>query len=487
MNGLLFNSLEFIFLYVPIVVAVFFVLGKCREKKYAVMWLVSASFFFYGWWDIRYVPLLFCSICFNYTMGKMLEVNWNKNKKLCLCFGIFVNISMLAYFKYMDFLLGAVNSIIGSSCFELMHIVLPLGISFFTFTQTAYLIDVYRGDTRNTSFIVYCEFVTIFPHLIAGPIISHRKMIPQFIDDMTFKADYRNISLGLSLFAMGLFKKAVIADKLAIMAGDVFSNIAGIGMLEAWIGAIAYTFQLYFDFSGYSEMAMGLGLMLNLQLPQNFNSPYKAVSVIDFWRRWHITLGSWVRDYLYIPMGGNRHGYINKLRNLFVSMLIIGLWHGAGWTFIIWGALHGLFLIVNHVWRSLDYHLPVVIKWSMTFLCVVVCWVFFRADSLHDALQLIHKMFDVSGFYLPAGGNWEYWLNWTGVPFAKWQFTWSMTKGSMALLFLLACLLTLKNPCEIYADLLPDKKWLAFTSIAFLVSVYVIGAMGTGEFLYFQF
>lgn len=233
-------------------------MGRYNKKQYATAWLVFASFFFYGYWDMRYVPLLLVSIIFNYLVGKKLE--FEKNKKFWLWLGILVNISMLAYFKYMDFFLESVNIMLGVSYFELMHIVLPLGISFFTFTQTAYLIDVYRGDTKNTSFIVYCEFVTIFPHLIAGPIINHRKMIPQFLADTTFKVDYRNMALGIGLFSMGLFKKTVIADKLAVVASDVFSNVSSIGMIEAWLGAIAYTFQLYFDFSGYSEMAMGLGL-----------------------------------------------------------------------------------------------------------------------------------------------------------------------------------------------------------------------------------
>lgn len=485
MVELLFNSLEFIFLYVPIVVAAFFILGKYKGKKYAIGWLVFASFFFYGWWDVRYVPLLFASICFNYFVGKRLE--FAQIKKFWLWIGILVNISMLGYFKYMDFFLGSVNAMLGMSYFDLMHIVLPLGISFFTFTQTAYLIDVYRGDTKNTSFIVYCEFVTIFPHLIAGPIISHRKMIPQFLSDATFRLDYHNVAMGLGLFSMGLFKKVVIADKLAIVATDVFSNTLSIGMIEAWMGAIAYTFQLYFDFSGYSEMAMGLGLMLNLQLPQNFNSPYKATSVIDFWRRWHITLSGWVREYLYIPLGGNRHGQFNKLRNLFVSMVIIGLWHGAGWTFIVWGALHGLFLIINHLWRNLEYKLPVVISWSITFLCVVIGWVFFRADSIGDAAQIISKMFDINSIYLPSGGQLESWLYWTGASFIAWQYKWSMAKCAVSLMVLLICILTMRNPCEIYVNMVPNKKWMCFISLIFLASIYSVCAIGTGEFLYFQF
>lgn len=482
---MLFNSLEFIFLYVPIVVTVFFILGRYNKKQYATAWLVFASFFFYGYWDVRYVPLLLVSIIFNYLVGKKLE--FEKNKKFWLWLGILVNISMLAYFKYMDFFLESVNMILGVSYFELMHIVLPLGISFFTFTQTAYLIDVYRGDTKNTSFIVYCEFVTIFPHLIAGPIINHRKMIPQFLADTTFKVDYRNMALGIGLFSMGLFKKTVIADKLAVVASDVFSNVSSIGMIEAWLGAIAYTFQLYFDFSGYSEMAMGLGLMLNLTLPQNFNSPYKATSVIDFWRRWHMTLGGWVKEYLYISMGGNRHGQLNKLRNLFVSMVIIGLWHGAGWTFIVWGALHGLFLMINHLWRNVEYQLPGIANWCITFLCIVIGWVFFRADSVSDAVQIINKMLDINSLYFPAEEKWEYWLSWTGASFAKWQFDWSMPKCAGSLIVLWVCILTIKNPCEIYVNMVPNKKWMCFISLVFLASIYAVCAMGTGEFLYFQF
>lgn len=339
---MLFNSYEFIFLFLPITFAIFFLLGRYAKKSYATLWLVIASFSFYGYWDYHYIPLLFASISFNYLVGREIE---KTKSKIWLILGIVINVILLGYFKYTDFFLGTVNDMVGSNYFDLPHIVLPLGISFFTFTQTAYLVDAYRGDAVNKSFITYCEFVTIFPHLIAGPIINHKEMIPQFISDKTFKVNYNNIALGLTIFIMGLFKKVVIADSLSPWVNDVFNHIDSVTFLEAWIGSLSYTFQLYFDFSGYSEMAIGLGLIFNLKLPVNFNSPYQSTSIIEFWRRWHMTLGLWVRDYLYIPMGGNRNGELSKMRNLFSSMLIIGLWHGAGWTFIFWG---------SNAWHSID-------------------------------------------------------------------------------------------------------------------------------------
>ena len=332
---MLFNSYIFIFVYLPVVFATYFFLGKYAGHKLAIFSLVVASFVFYGYWDCHYVPLLFASICFNYLIGRCITKSLKK--KAWLLLGISGNVLLLGYFKYTDFFLDTVNYVSGNNLFELPHIILPLGISFFTFTQTAYLIDAYRCQTAPQSFLAYCEFVTIFPHLIAGPIINHKEMIPQFIAAENFSIKIRNVACGIALFTMGLFKKVVIADNLSPWVDKAFSNVDSLTFIEAWAGAISYTFQLYFDFSGYSEMAVGLGLMFNLRFPLNFNSPYQARSIIDFWRRWHMTLGLWVKDYLYIPMGGNRHGEWKKMRNLLVSMLIIGLWHGAGWTFVLWG------------------------------------------------------------------------------------------------------------------------------------------------------
>lgn len=458
---MLFNSYEFMFLFLPMTFAGFFFLGHKGKNEWATLWLVLASFFFYGYWDVRYVPLLFGSICFNYLVGRQLEIN--NGHKEWLLFGIVINVLLLGYFKYTDFFLSTVNDVAGANLFDLPHIVLPLGISFFTFTQTAYLVDAYRGEAKNQSFLTYCEFVTIFPHLIAGPIINHKEMIPQFVADKTFRINYENIALGLTIFTFGLFKKVVIADKLAIYANEAFSHADSIDCVEAWIGALSYTMQLYFDFSGYSEMAIGLALLFNLEMPVNFNSPYQARSIIDFWRRWHMTLGLWVKNYLYIPMGGNRRGEFKKMRNLFVSMLIIGLWHGAGWTFIIWGGLHGMLLMVNHAWRKTGINLPKVLNWGMTFLCVVICWVFFRAASVNEAILVLGGMFDVQN--IGSHG----------------------LERLAGLSVAVAVLTVVPNPLVIVKKFTADNRWLLLVCLLFLISLYHIGVKGTGEFLYFQF
>ncbi|WP_294157957.1 MBOAT family protein [uncultured Selenomonas sp.] len=416
---MLFNSYEFIFLFLPFTIASFFCIGK-RCHTAATLWLVLASLFFYGWWDLRYVPLLCASICFNYFVGKRLEhlaagyaipagghvdasVPHSCFRKSWLAFGIIINAVLLGYFKYTDFFLGTANLLAGIDIFHLQHIVLPLGISFFTFTQAAYLVDAYRGQTRNQTFLTYCEFVTIFPHLIAGPIINHREMIPQFLAERTFHIQWDNVATGLAIFTLGLAKKVLIADKIAPWVNDVYARVDALTMPEAWLGALGYALQLYFDFSGYSEMAIGLGLLINLKFPLNFNSPYQSRSIIDFWRRWHMTLGLWVKNYLYIPLGGSRCGTARKLCNLFLSMLIIGFWHGAGWTYVVWGGLHGCLLIVNHLWRRLHITLPNILCWLLTFGSVVACLVVFRSENFHMAHSILAAMVDFSR--LPASIN----------------------------------------------------------------------------------
>ena len=481
---LLFNSYEFIFLFLPAAFAGFFLLGRFSRQDWATLWLVAASFFFYGWWDIHYVPLLFASICFNYLMGKKIEAVPSKRT---LFFAIAVNVALLGYFKYTDFFLGTLNAALRSS-FDLPHIVLPLGISFFTFTQTAYLVDVYRGEAKNESFLLYLEFVTIFPHLIAGPIISYKEMLPQFMAKRTFRINYDNIALGLTIFSLGLFKKVVIADKLALWANSVFSHTAALTFLEAWIGAVSYTFQLYFDFSGYSEMAIGLGLLFNLRLPTNFNSPYQAQSMIDFWRRWHMTLGAWVRDYLYIPLGGNRQGEWAKMRNLFASMLIIGLWHGAGWTFIFWGAMHGVCLMVNHQWRRLKISLPKFMNITLTFLCVMLLWVFFRAENFTSAWQVLTAMTDIGNTGLPAAGAYQQYLGSLtqyGLSFANWSLPNSLHVITAALILLAAILLFAPNPLKLMENFRPDNRWLIVTAGLLLYALLHLNSYS--EFLYFQF
>ena len=456
---MLFNSYEFIFVFLPITIGVFFALGKLQQKSWAVGWLVMVSLFFYGWWDYRYVPLLCCSIVVNYLVGRKLE---KYREKSWLILGIIFNVLLLGYYKYTDFFLTTCNEICGEEVFSMLHIVLPLGISFFTFTQTAYLVDAYRGEARNFSFLTYCEFVTIFPHLIAGPIINHKTMIPQFVAEETFKINNRNLALGITIFAMGLAKKVLIADRIAPWVNEIFNHADKLSFLQAWLGAIGYTFQLYFDFSGYSEMAIGLGLMINLRLPLNFNSPYQARNIIDFWRRWHMTLGEWVKNYLYIPMGGNRCGELKKMRNLFASMLIIGIWHGAGWNFVLWGALHGVYLMINHGWRKLNLKIPVFISWGGTVLCVVVAWVLFRANSVGNAWQVLLSMSDVYNLgVVPKDHMW-------------------------AILGMGLVLAIAPHPIAVIEKYkFPSWQWSVLTIILFVAGVMYITV--DSPFLYFQF
>ena len=463
---MLFNSYEFIFLFLPIAICGFFLLGKHFKHEWAIGWLVLASFFFYGWWDYHYVVLLALSIVFNYFVGKRIE---QKQSKKWLMTGIVGNVAALGYYKYTDFFFSSINAAMGRECFTLLHIVLPLGISFFTFTQTAYLIDAYRRETKNRSFLTYCEFVTIFPHLIAGPIINHKTMIPQFVADKNFLVNYDNIAKGIAFFVFGLVKKVIIADSLAKGVNAAYEHAETLNFVDSWIASIGYTFQLYFDFSGYSEMAIGLALMLNLSFPLNFNSPYKACSIIDFWRRWHMTLGTWVKNYLYIPLGGNRKGEWRKSFNLFTSMLIIGIWHGAGWTYVLWGGLHGVCLLINHQWRRLGIALPKVVNWGLTFLTVNFLWVFFRADSIEKAWSMICTMVSIPAFDM--------------IKLDRAMYT---TRGEINILMIATVLLIiLPNTQQILEHFTPNKKWLSLVVALAIASLWHFSNIS--DFLYFQF
>lgn len=482
---MLFNSYEFIFIYLPIVFITYFLLAHYRKIRAASAWLFISSLGFYGYWDVSYVPLLMGSIIFNYIVGAMIERK--QQKKAILCIGVICDLLLLGYFKYTDFLLDTINNIAGIEM-GLPHIILPLGISFFTFTQIAYLADAYRGETHKYSFLTYCLFVTIFPHLIAGPIIYHKDMIPQFSRIRNFVVNYKNMSMGIFLFSMGLFKKVVIADNLSPWVGEIFAKADYVTFVEAWAGALGYTFQLYFDFSGYSEMAIGLGLLFNLKFPVNFDSPYKACSIIDFWRRWHMTLGSWVKYYIYIPLGGNRAGELRKMRNLLAAMLLIGLWHGAGWTYVIWGGIHGALLVINHQWRRLDLHLPRAICWLMTFFSVVIAWVMFRAGSFHDALAMLRAMLNVQTIILPDNGiflHLRVLLEPYGVIFDVWRLGEPLDRIVYNFLAIFVVLALCPNPIRLLERFKPNWKWFLLTLTILLTALYKLNDYT--EFLYFQF
>lgn len=407
---MLFNSNIFLFAFLPVVMAGFLVLRRTGWRL-VMGWLTAASVVFYAWWAPALCWPLGVSILFNYGCGIVLVrgrqhawADW------ALAAGIAGNLAFLGYFKYAGFLAANLSHLTGAELGD-WSVFLPLGISFFTFTQLAYLVDVRRGLASEANFLDYVLFVTFFPHLIAGPIIHHKEMMPQFRHRQHDNcAD--DIAVGLALFCFGLFKKVVLADNLIEYVTPVFSAAHGgahVGLLPSWQAALAYTAQIYLDFSGYSDMAVGLARMVGIDLPVNFNSPYQARSIIDFWRRWHITLSRFLRDYLYVPLGGNRHGEIRRYVNLAAVMLIGGFWHGANWTFIAWGGLHGAYLVVNHLWRARRSHRPdsdsvitAVLGWLVTLLAVIVAWVFFRAPDFHTAAAILGGMAGVNGL---GGGD----------------------------------------------------------------------------------
>ena len=411
---MLFSSLEFILIFLPLVALGFFALGRLGNRQLAIGWLVAASLIFYAYWKPPYLVLLMASMAGNFAVGKWLDrtTGTTPKRKALLVAGIAANLLLLGYYKYSNFVVESLGNLAGTN-WEMEKIFLPLAISFFTFQQIAFLVDQYRGNDIQYSFLDYCLFVTFFPQLIAGPIVHHKAVLPQFSDPKTFKPQDENLAVGLTIFILGLFKKIVIADHAADFANPVFEITAGGGMptwAEAWTGALAYSFQLYFDFSGYSDMAIGLGRMFGIALPMNFNSPYKATSIVDFWRRWHITLSVFLRDYLYIPLGGNRHGPVRRYVNLFLTMLLGGLWHGAGWTYILWGALHGFYLCVNHAWISLRKKVgwsPTYNPWwwrtlacAFTFFAVLIGWVIFRSENISSAITILEVMSGLHGFEL---------------------------------------------------------------------------------------
>lgn len=411
---MLFNSYFFILVFLPVTLITFFALGRNGSRHVAIGWLVAASLFFYGWWNPAYLGLIVISILFNYFIGTILGNDRYRlpTRKAALFFGIVANILVLGYYKYANFFLENLNAALGTG-FGIAEIILPLGISFFTFTQIAFLVDAYRGEVREYNFLHYALFVTYFPHLIAGPVLHHKEMMPQFGRAYIFRFDSLNFVAGLTYFVLGLFKKVILADGVSNFSGPVFAAAAdGVPLtsMDAWGGALSYTFQLYFDFSGYSDMAIGLALMMGVRLPLNFDSPYKAVNIIEFWRRWHMTLSRFLRDYLYFALGGNKKGEVRRYANLMITMLLGGLWHGAGWTFVIWGGLHGFYLMVNHGWQTLRRRLGHDLKsstwWgrglsiSLTFIAVVIGWVYFRSDRAETAHHILGSMIDQPTYQL---------------------------------------------------------------------------------------
>jgi len=397
----LFNSIPYIYLFLPTVVVVAALLFRRDMADAGKLWLVGASLFFYGYWNPIYLWLIAGSIVVNFSLGRWIRT-LPRHRRLLLVCGIFINLSLLGYYKYADFFLENISRLFEQP-FGSLDLILPLAISFFTFQQIAYLVEDYRGETPAYGPLDYCFFVTFFPQLIAGPIVRHEQIMPQLASSRLGRTRERELFQGLALFGIGLFKKVVVADTFAIAANAGYAA-EGLGFFDAWTTSLSYTFQLYYDFSGYSDMAIGAALLFGIRLPVNFDSPYKAASIQEFWRRWHITLSNWLRDYLYIPLGGNRSGAARAFANALITFLLGGLWHGAGWTFVVWGGLHGLAVGLHAVWHRLGLVIPRLPAAVLTFLFVNLAWVVFRAESMTEAVDLYKGMIGMNGVLFTVQG-----------------------------------------------------------------------------------
>lgn len=490
---MLFNSYEFMFLFLPVSLAIFFLLNRMRLTTGANAWLLVVSLFFYSWWNPRYLPLILCSILFNYTIGVLLSDSDNLrkqivSKKTVFMFGVTANILFFGYFKYMDFFVGNINSLLGVNL-TLPAILLPLGISFFTITQIAFLVDAYGGFVVERNLLNYSLFVTFFPHLLAGPILHHKDMMPQFNSVRNKVWNYRNLTCGLFLFIVGLFKKVIIADQLSPTVKAGFDLSKSLNFFESWVTSFSYTFQLYFDFSGYTDMALGVGLMFNIILPRNFNSPYKAANIIDFWKRWHITLSTFITSYLYTPILRSFENvtYRKSLLAIVVAMLLCGFWHGAGWTYIIWGGMQGVALVVNHLWRKRKLKLPCWLGWFITINFFNLSLVFFRAKNWGDVLKLLKGMLGLSGFF-PAGMTTSLHLR----DVFNSRFIKALLAGidgrNETLFMPLLCLylvLVHRNSNELMESIKPSWKILSFMIVILFYTLLNMGKVS--DFLYFQF
>lgn len=490
---MLFNSPQFIFFFLPVVFLVYFLLTSIAPLYFSRAWLAASSIFFYGYWNPKYLPLILVSIAINFTIGRYLILY---KQKVFLIVGIVFNLALLGYFKYYDFFVTNSN-LLFSTDIPLLNLILPLAISFFTFQQISYLVDCYKGKVENYNFINYTLFITFFPHLIAGPIVHHKVMMPQFQSTNNLKINFQNIALGILIFSIGLFKKVILADNFSTTVLDGMNYIDSITFFDAWTVILSYTFQLYFDFSGYSDMAIGLALLFNIKLPINFNSPYKAVNFQEMVSRWHITLTRFLYEYVYFPL--NR--YLSKSLfsssriklstsakttiNVMFLFLLSGIWHGAGWNFIIWGLLVGVGVVIYRAWNKLNIKLPVILAWGLTFCYLNLTLVFFRISELDQALLLIKAMLGFSGFILPEQLN--HYLS----PLSNVGFFFESTplkdKARALGLIILGFLIVLgfKNTSEKMKSFKPTLIYAIFIVIILVYSI--LNLTKVSEFLYFKF
>jgi alginate O-acetyltransferase complex protein AlgI len=482
---MLFNSLPYILGFLPLTLVGWFAVARFNPRA-GRLWLAGASLLFYGWWDWRYLALLLGSIVFNYAAARAIgKATALRRRHGLLAGAVAVDLALLGWFKYADFFRESLAALAGTHWAPL-GVALPLGISFFTFTQIAFLVDTSAGKVREADPLDYLLFVTFFPHLLAGPVLHHAEMMPQFADPRTARPQTEMISTGLTLFMVGLVKKVVLADGIAPVASLVFDATAAggsPGTAEAWAAALAYSFELFFDFSGYTDMALGAARLFGIVLPINFASPYQAASPIEFWRRWHISLSRFLRDYLYFPLGGNRLGPVRRYLNLFLTMLLGGLWHGAAWTFVAWGAFHGLLLMANHGWRALAERggfaaltrtPPArLIGWALTFLAVLLGWVLFRAEGFGTAGRMFEALAGQGGSFAALMPGAEVWVELTGL-------------GAIAFLLPNSQSLVLGGPeASRWLAWRPSPLWALLLALGFVVA---LGQMSdVSPFLYYRF
>lgn len=462
---MLFNSFSFIFAFLPVTLIVYLLLSVYTEKKQSLIWLLIASLFFYGWWNPSYLLLITSSIAINFVFSKLIGKQIEARKVLFI--GVVFNLGLLGYFKYRNFFVENINYLF-DGFFPYSQTILPLAISFFTFQQIAFLVDTYNQKTYDHGFLKYSLFILFFPQLIAGPIVRHQELIDQFDVNPINQDLYEKLAKGIAFFSIGLIKKVIFSGRLAEISDPLFlaANTQVLSFYEAWLAALAYTFQIYFDFSGYSDMAIGLALMFGFSIPNNFDTPYRSYSIRDFWRKWHMTLSSFLRDYLYIPMGGNRHGLFKQAIALFITMLLGGLWHGASWNFIAWGGLHGCALWLNQLSHRLSIHPPKLLGWSITFLFVLFCWVLFRAETFSTAMNVYYGLFGYNGVGdIPK--------------------SWSKI-GIIAL----AAAFAIIGPSSyvwVHTHLKPNKATAILLAVLTLAVLLELGDIGNNEFIYFQF
>ena len=487
-SAVLFNSYIFVLFFLPVTIIGYFLLNKLKLHKVAMLLLLGMSLWFYGYFNYTYLLIMVGSILVNFLIYKGFDKLKNKTalRKSLLVFGLTLNIGVLFYFKYFNFFIDNINAIFRTDFF-VETILLPLGISFFTFQQLSFVIDAYKNEVPQYNLINYACFVTFFPQLVAGPIVTHDELVPQFGDTSKKSFNWDNFAQGLYAFTLGLSKKVLIADVIGNVANWGYANISALNTTDAFVVTLAYTIQIYFDFSGYSDMAIGMGKMLNIDLPLNFNSPYKALTINEFWSRWHMTLTRFFTRYIYIPLGGNRKGNGRTYLNIMIVYLVSGIWHGANWTFIFWGICHGLFCVITRHFNDRFKALHPALNWIITFSFVSLTWVFFRADSMSDAFLMVQKLFSADfGSINPELVSSIMTAEWT---FLSSQISFVANHSVLILLgYILLSLFIVLGAKNIHERLQTFKpKAITSLYVSILLVWCILSFSGVSTFLYFNF